>query len=144
MFDEPWPGRFPRAHLDPIDSAEVAYALIAQLSNSIDRDRTLAILLDHEHRGISIVDVDGTIDPDAVLVVADVITEFAASRPEIGAAIIATVRPGGSMNRHDPVRWVEASEVCELGGVELLDWVIVGRQVVSPRAVSGAADRWIA
>ena len=62
--------RVPRGFIDPIESRADALAVLSLAAPF--GDDTVAILLDTERRGIGIVVVTGTTDPDAIFGVIDV------------------------------------------------------------------------
>jgi hypothetical protein len=134
--------RIPRARVDPIDSARVAWALIATVMRHPPEGEIIALLLDAERRGRSIVVVTGTAEPDAVHDVVDVITERHGDDVDLGAVIIASVRPGADADPDDLDRWLEISGRLEGAGVELLEWFVVGREVSCPRDLLGERPRW--
>lgn len=134
----------PVARADRIDDASTAQSLIATLASDPPVHETLAILLDREHRGVKVVNVDGTVDNDSVLLVADLVSEMACRIDEIGAVIIASFRPGGSDELDDVERWLTIDEQLGLVGVELVEWFVIGRSVSCPRSLFGDASRWAA
>jgi hypothetical protein len=58
------------------------------------------------------------------------------------------VRPGGGLNLPatlpgDIDRWVEANEITEAHGIELIEWFVVGPAGVEcPREMLGEPERW--
>lgn len=164
--------RFPRAGVDPISSPEAALAVITTAMQRPLRHETVVLALDAERRGITVVVVDGTADPDAVVVVAECIATAAAGATPAEALVLATVRPGrptrgsvgvdhvdhddhddvdsvgaGDVGNDDLDRWFEASDVVEGCGLELVEWfVICGDESVQrihcPRDDVGERPRW--
>lgn len=134
--------RVPVARIDPIDSAEDALAV---MSIAVARPliaETIAILLDDDRRGLAIVDVLGTIDPDAMFDVLDrcilspLLEDFA-------SMVLVTVRPDGSIDPDDVDRWLEASTQCALFGLQLIEWFVVCPEVtICPRDLLGEPPRW--
>jgi hypothetical protein len=104
--------------------------------------QTVVIVLDHERRGLGITTVADTIEADAVLHVADMIVEAAHRDPEVGAAIIASFRPGGADELDDLDRWLTIDEQLGIVGVELIEWFVVGGAVSRPRTLVGEPARW--
>ena len=107
-------------------------------------------MLDDEGYGTTVLVVDGTERPDAVI---DVVERVAESAEVAGASaiVVATVRPAtasiderGAASPHTDVnRWLEASDVAADHGIELLEWFVVGPGgVVCPREVFGEPERW--
>ena len=68
--------RAPRAGVDPIDGAAAALAVVALAMRHPPVDETIALDLDPDRRGRTVVVVDGTSDPDSVL---DVVERVAGS-----------------------------------------------------------------
>ena len=150
-FTSPWPAlsvdagpTLPVADVDQIVDARTALALIDALASNPPVHETLAILLDREHRGSTIVNIDDTVDNDSVLRVADLVTEVAHRVDDIGAVIIASFRPSGSDELDDLERWLTIDEQLGLVGVELLEWFVVGRSISCPRSLFGDPARWVA
>lgn len=134
----------PIADVDRFDDPSVALALIDALASHPPVHETIAILLDREHRGSTIMNVDGTVDGDSILRVADAVTERAIRVEEVGAVILASLRPGGSDELDDLERWLTIDEQLGMFGIELVEWFVIGRSVSCPRALFGDDARWIA
>lgn len=117
--------RVPRAGLDPVDDAECAIALVRLAMASPPTAETIVLLLDADHRGRTIVVVDGTADDDAVVTVVETLSAALAERGEPGALVVATVRLGRGPDAADADRWLEASDLADAVGVELLEWFVV-------------------
>ena len=132
----------PRGGIDPIRSADDALAVLA-LAAPYGCD-TIVILLDAERCGTSVMVVTGTTDPDALF---DVIGVCVAAAPDtpIEAMIVATSRPDGDIVPDDARRWLEASDQCRAGGLELVEWFVLGRSGPErPREMLGEPERWAA
>ena len=128
--------RFPYAGRHPIDDA--AARLLFESTLAVPRrPETVAVLLDHERCGRSIINVDRTDDPDAVFEVAELCIAMANGSPEIGGVLIASVRPAGvtssttSTISTDVERWLELDQWFALAGIELVEWYVYGRSVVA-------------
>jgi hypothetical protein len=132
------PHRVPRGFIDPIDSEADALAVLA-LAAPFGHD-TVAVLLDADRRGVGILVVTDTRDDDAIFRVIDVCVH--ARYTEIGALILATSRPGGSVLSSDAARWSRASRQCDAGGIELLEWFVIGTHIARPRELTGDHPRW--
>lgn len=135
--------RFPTAGIDPIDDA-AARLLFDAMRSVPARYETIVVLLDPERRGHSIITVDGTYDGDAVFEVAELAAAVADRCADIGAVVIASVRPGGSDELDDIERWLELDHRFAGATVELVEWYVYGRAVLRPRQLVGAPDRWAA
>lgn len=134
--------RLPRAGVDPIDSELVAFAMIAHMLGRPPRDETIALLLDDQRRGISVLVVNGTDRPDAMFAVLDLIVHGDHHGDELGAVVLASVRPGGAVDQADIDRWLEASDVLADRGIELVEWFVIGIDVTCPRDLLGEPPRW--
>lgn len=134
----------PRAGVDSIGDPAAAAEVLALAIHRPLRYETIALLLDAERRGIAIVVVSGTVDPDAVVEVTELVTTPSAHDGRVAAAVLATVRPDP---RHRPAadveRWMEISEIAGDRGVELLEWFTIDPLGVScPRDHLGEPPRW--
>ena len=138
--------RRPRAGIDRFDRPEPALAIIATVIGRPARAETIALLLDRRRRGRAVLVVAGTDDPDAVVEVAERISEA----DDVGAVVMASVRPDGAglppdvAGRSDVDRWLEASDLLERAGIDLLEWYVVAADgvVTCPREVFGEPPRW--
>jgi hypothetical protein len=141
--------RLPRAGVDPIDSAAAALAIVALAMRRPPVDETIALVLDADHRGRTVVVVDGTSDLDAVLDVVERVAGSVAAAGRTGCLVLATVRPGGGPVDGDDDRWLEASDLADDVGVDLLEWFVITGDAPSitantwcPRELVGELPRW--
>ena len=125
----------PRAGVDPVDTAAAALALIQLAMHRPARSETIAIVLGDDHRGRSIVVVDGTDDPDSVLAVVERLTDTIAVSGRGGGLVVASIRPGRGPDPSDVDRWLEASTMADDAGVDLLEWFVID-------GVAGAGTAW--
>lgn len=137
------PARVPRAHLDPIGSADEALALIsAAIAHPLEHE-TVAVLLDEARCGGTITVVTGTDDPDAIFDVVEVMGMAALSEPSVTSLLVASVRPRGATLPGDVDRWLEASATADTFGLELLEWFVIGPAGPEcPRDLIGEPPRW--
>jgi hypothetical protein len=126
--------RAPRAGIDPITSEAAALAVIRLAMHVPLAFETIALVLHADHRGRTVVVVDGTREPDSVLEVTERLAESISSSGRAGALVLASVRPGGQPSADDGDRWLEASELAEAVGVELIEWFIVADDTGPPAA----------
>lgn len=138
----------PRAGLDPIDSAAAA-DLLAHAIQRPFRHETIVLLLDAERRGISVVVVDATSDPDSVVEIVELLASPGVGDGRVGAMVVGTVRSDEGTSSvdaelgHDVERWMELSEIADQSGVELIEWFVVGPGGVRcPRDQLGEPPRW--
>ena len=134
--------RLPRAGIDPIDSEFTALLMVWHMMTWPTRAETIALLLDDQRRGISVLVVGGTDHPDALFDVVDLVAESGGHGEALGAAVLASVRPGEGLDPGDVDRWLESSDVLADRGVELLEWFVVGRDICCPRDQLGEPPRW--
>jgi hypothetical protein len=131
----------PRGGIDPIQSADDALAVLA-LAAPYGHD-TIVIALDDERRGSSVVIVSDTVERDALFDVIDIFARAAVSEPTIQALIVASSRPDDDIDVDDVHRWLEASDLCRAGGLELIEWFVLGRSGPRcPRELFGEPARW--
>ena len=143
MSIRPHAHRLPRARIDPITDGASALRLVRAAVATPTRAETLVVLLDDEHRGLTIVSVDGTDQPDHVLEVIECFTRPELVESGVGAIIVASVRPSDECARADDAdRWFELCDTAEQAGVELLEWFVIGRSVRCPRDLVGVPPRW--
>jgi len=135
--------RLPRPGIDRID-AELARSLLGLIMAEPRRSETIALLLDHERRGMGALVVSGTIPFDSIFEVIDVITSM--QLDELGGVVVASVRvpvPGvDDLDGRDVDRWLECSSMLDDAGIELIEWFIVGGAVHCPRDLVGEPPRW--
>ena len=141
--------RAPRAAVDPIDSPRSALALVDLALRRPLAHETVAIVLDEDRRGRTIVVVDGTRQADSILDVVERVAESIAATGRPGSIVVASARPGGGPEPGDDDRWLEASDIADDLGVELVEWFVIGGDVPSvranatcPRDLLGEPPRW--
>jgi hypothetical protein len=141
--------RLPRAAIDPIDSAATALAVVELAMRRPLTAETIALVLDEDRRGRTVVVVDGTAEPDALLDVVDRVAGSIAATGRTGAIVVASVRPGGGPLDDDDERWLEASDLADDVGVELVEWFVitgvtpsVAARAWCPRDLLGESPRW--
>ena len=133
---------------DPICSSFDALAVVSLAIHRPLEAETIAFFLDEASRSNTITVVSGTTDPDSVLSVAECMAVAGARVPALCGVVLATVRPHGSPNQPavvpgDVDRWVEADEITESHGIELIEWFVLGpTSVECPRDMLGLPERW--
>jgi hypothetical protein len=140
----PSPTRVPRGGIDRIHGPAPALALITAAITLPLAPEVVGIPLDADRVGRVVTVVDGSHDPDAVVLLAGLMAE-AAMRPSTGitSLVLATVRPHGGIMATDIDRWFEASALVEARGLTLLEWfVITDEGVWLPRELVGESARW--
>jgi hypothetical protein len=135
--------RTPRAGVDPIRDAATAMRVVELAMHHPPVAETVALLLDHERRGLGLVVVSGTFHGDDVLEVAECLSAVSVDVDRLGGLVLATVRPGGGAHADDGDRWLEMSDECDQAGMELVEWFLVGAHgVTCPRDLLGEPPRW--
>lgn len=140
------PDDVPTAGVDPIDSRSEAIAAVSLVVSRPLRAETVVLTLDAEHRGVGMVAIDGTDGArsvetiaahlDTVIALADLAQHaLGISRDPTERVVIITVDPTGSTPHHRPD---QLDRLCEGAGVELLDWLALGPDTVTPMV----DDRW--
>lgn len=133
-----------RAHL-LFDRPAVAMSVIDRAIHEPRRNETVALLLDHERRGVHLVSVTNTHDPDDVVEVVELLTSPTAHQGRVDAFVLASVwscPAPVAVGRTLVDRWLELHEIAADHGVELLDWFEFSDRVTSLRVESGAPSRW--
>jgi hypothetical protein len=140
--------RAPRTALDPIVDASQALDVVQLAMSSPQREEIVVLVLDADHRGRAVVVVDGTEDDDAVVEVVERLAEPVRDGPDRARAlVVASIRLGRGPVAADADRWLEASELADDAGVELLEWFVVqaeGDTIVAscPRDLLAEPPRW--
>ena len=134
--------RLPRAHVDPIDERAPALALLVRSLADPAVHETVVLVLDDAHRGVALVTVSGTDQPDHVIEVVEFIARPESQRGPAAALVVASVRPDGGIVEGDGDRWLEMCDLAEAGGLELVEWFVIGRGVSCPRDLLAVPPRW--
>lgn len=139
--------RLPRAGIDPIADPTTALGLLS-VAACPTRHETILVLLDVTRRGLGLVVVSDTSDPDAVVDVAARVLDPAVHDGRVAAVIVASVRPGRHhLDLDDADRWLELDHVTSREGAELVEWFVLGSSVLGsevscPRELLNAPPRW--
>ena len=139
--------RLPRAG-DPIHSSIEALAVVSLVIHRPLEAETIAFFLDEAGCSSAITVVSGTIDPDSVLTVAECMAAAASQLPGLCGVVLTSVRSGGAPNLPatlpgDLDRWIEANEITDEYGIELVEWFVIGPAGVDcPRDLLGEPERW--
>lgn len=127
----------------PIRSLEEAVEVFILARSRPMRYETIVLVLDEARRGGTIVVVDGTHDPDAVVEVVETVAAAASDQLDVGGLVVASFRPGGTPDDEDVDRWVEMSHLADDFAVPLIEWIVVtDDQVALPRADTFDRARW--
>lgn len=144
--------QLPRAGIDPIGDDAAALAVVRAAAAQPARHETIVVVLDQSRRGIALVVVGDTVDPDSILEVAERILDPAVHDGRVGAAFIASIRPAGGWTESehrdltDAERWLDLDEIASAHDVELLEWYVLSRgrreELSRPRELVNAPPRW--
>jgi hypothetical protein len=135
--------RTPRALVDPITGEAEALAVIAAAASHPLEHETIAFALDDGRFGSVITVVTNTEDPDCIVSVVEILCAAASADPLLTGMVVASVRPDGATLPGDIDRWLEASEVADSFGIELIEWFVVGPAGAEcPRDLIGEPARW--
>jgi hypothetical protein len=135
--------RPPRAHVDPVADAADALALLSLAMHHPMQPEVIAFLLDDAGRGGTIVVVTDAESPDAVLGVVETMCMAAVASTDLCRLVVASVRPTGATRPGDIDRWLEASAIAEVHGVDLVEWFVIGPAGPEcPRDLIGDPERW--
>jgi hypothetical protein len=141
--------RAPRAGIDPITGPAAALAVIRLALASPPCEETIVVLLDPQRRGRTVVVVDGCRGDDDVIEIVERLAEAIAGRPPddtgdgwLGGLVVASVRRNRGIDHHDADRWLDASDVAERFGVELIEWFVIdARAGIPPERVAALCPR---
>lgn len=126
-----------------VDSAEAALAVILAAARIPARSEVIALLLDADLRGHTIVVIDGTVSPDAVSEIMEMLGEAVAGHDRDQAIVLASVRLDGGPLPGDVDRWLELNEMADTFGCELLEWFVITDGVAwCPRDFLAEPPRW--
>jgi len=126
-----------------IDTAEAALEVIYFAADCPAQPQVIALLLDSDLRGRTIVVVDGTVAPDSAIGVMEMLGEAAAAAGSDQSLVLASVRPGVGPLPGDVDRWLELNELADTFGCELLEWFVVSDEVAwCPRDFLVEPPRW--
>jgi len=106
-----------------LTSAADALEVVAAALHVPERVETIALLLDDDRRGRTVVVVDGTEPADSLIEVVECLCD--AMSDEGGQLVVASVRPSLGLVPGDTDRWLEASAIADDRGCTLLDWFVV-------------------
>jgi hypothetical protein len=127
----------------PIRCGTDALRLLFLAASQPLEPETLAFLLDSQGNGSVITVVSGTVAPDSMLAVAECLSRAAEGLPKAAALVLATVRPTGCVLPGDIDRWLEASDLAAVHGVELIEWFVISASGAQcPRDLLGEPERW--
>lgn len=138
----------PGSELEPpvprlVDSAEAALEVVLAATHTPPRAEVIALLLDEDLRGRSVVVVDGTLSPDAVVEVMEMLGEAVADADRDQAIVLTSVRTECGPLPGDVDRWLELNEIADTYGCELMEWFVVTDGVAwCPRDFLAEPPRW--
>jgi hypothetical protein len=126
-----------------VDSAEAALQTIFAGAHRPAQSQVIALLLDPDYIGHTVLVVDDTTSPDAVVEVMELVAEAAAEAGREQVGVLATMRPDVGPLPGDVDRWIELSDLADTHGCELVEWfVITDRVAWCPRDFLVEPPRW--
>jgi len=128
---------------EPLRGPEDALEVILASASQPPRPETICLLLDHAHRGGTVVVVEGAATDADLEALAGLLLCAAGQGGGPAAVVLATVRPGCShlASAPDERCWFGLRERFDEAGVELLDWFILAGGVAT--SVAETTDsRW--
>lgn len=129
----------------PLLTSPDAAAALASLA-PLDRPATICMTLDDDRRPLGSYVVDhGSLgdDPDAVLSVSEDLAEIVAAAYDVGAVVVASVRPTVPCGPADAGRLLDLTMLFDGVGVDLLEWLVVHSSgIVNVREATGEPSRW--
>jgi hypothetical protein len=126
-----------------VDSAEAALQTIFAGAHRPAQSQVIALLLDPDYIGHTVLVVDDTTSPDAVVEVMELVAEAAAEAGREQVVVLASMRPDVGPLPGDVDRWIELSDLADTHGCELVEWfVITDRVAWCPRDFLVEPPRW--
>ncbi len=138
--------RSPRPARQSLRGPRDALDVITLAQSHPARPETICLLLDHAHRGVTVVIIEGSAPDDDLLGLGDLLVRAATESRAIGAVVLATVRPDRSHlpNANDERRWFDLRVRLEEAGVELLDWFVLSGGLASSLCeLTDSRWRWL-
>lgn len=130
----------PRAGHDPVTSADDVLALVRLAITLPLRAELVVLLLDEHRRGHTLSVFE---QGESLLTEVLGLLQHGVARSHLGACVLVSVRPGGGPEPDDRDRWHEADALLAASGLELLEWLVVGRRgTTSIPDRLGFASRW--
>lgn len=125
-----------------VDTLERAIAALKLTLESPPRPEIIAMMIDEDYIGHSMIVVDGT-SPGSESKVIEVVCLAAERADARDRVVLASVRPDGGVEPDDIERWAVLDGVAAQHGCELIEWLVLdGRRGYMPRALTGAPERW--
>lgn len=126
-----------------VDSAEAAVERIMSAAEHPPRPEVVVLVLTPDFLLQTVLVVDDTRSPDAVVEVIELVTESAAEAGREAMLVVASVRPGLGPLPGDVDRWIELSDLADTHGCELLEWFVISDGVAwCPRDFLVEPPRW--
>ena len=126
-----------------VDSAEAALQTILAAVHHPAESQVVAVLLDPDYIGQTVLVVDGTTSPDDVVEVMEFVVEAAAEAGREDVIVLASIRPDTGPLPGDVDRWIELSDLADSHGCELVEWFVISDRVAwCPRDFLIEPPRW--
>jgi hypothetical protein len=103
----------------------------------------LTFILDERHVGGIVLSCTGVTHHDDVLGVMSMVLRASVYHPNPASLVVASVRPDDGFLPGDIARWVDLDQQCEVEGLQLIEWYVLGINGVElPRLHYGEPSRW--
>lgn len=128
----------PRPFIDPIRSLLEAVGVTSLVVPRPLQDRTFALVLDSQRRGLGIVQASAI-----SLVAAHFLIGQLSNIPEAASVVLVSTRTHSCVQPDDVELLSLLTATFQHAGVALLDWVVLGRGGhYCPRSLTDAPDPW--
>jgi hypothetical protein len=128
----------PRPFLDPIDSLIEAVGISSLVMERPIRNRTYALVLDAQHRGLGILHAS-----EINLVSAHYLIGRLSDIPDAHAVVLISTRTHSCIQPGDTELLSLLSTTFTHAGIALHDWVVAGRGgFYCPRSLTDSPDPW--
>ena len=128
----------PRPFIDPIHSLLEAVGISSLVVPRPLQDRTIAVVLDAQRRGLGILQAGAT-----SLVSAHFLIGRLSDIPHAASVVLVSTRAYSCVQPDDVELLALLTATFEHAGIALFDWVVMGRGGhYCPRSLTDAADPW--
>lgn len=128
----------------PLRSPDQAIDVVVTAA-SLDRPATVCLMVDDARLPLCCIVADASNAPAEVdpVEMGERLAEIAAGVPEVGAVVLASIRPEHGCEPDDAERLLEITMAFDAVGVELLEWFVVHPLgIAHMRAAIGEPSRW--
>ena len=135
--------RPPRGGIDPITDPRTALDLFQLAAPPPMAWETIVVPVDQRYIGEGVIIVKHTTADTSLVPIVDCFARCADQGFPPRGLIVASFRPGGTVDDFDEVEWLDADDAAASHGSELIEWFVIGSgRVWLPRSMAGAESRW--